>query len=361
MNNSIGEDIGGDTIDDMERAQFLSYFQSTGIPPPITWDSESDLKADGKSDDAASECTDITVSSTDLETRNSRTTGNPVFLAPSSRIPGLKFSHAPMYNPDGSLKGSIPMDGTPVRVSSPLFEGVMVNRVKGMGDHKYFDGRKRTFQWSLQVKFKRRIRFDLLVTGQDFKRPFRNLPNAGLIDKGLHLLKNRLPDVFDSRLGADEPIFEHALINGCQHFRIDDPGRSGPMFDLFTGAKDGNIVEDTSLLNDPNVPKDSEKRKRYFSKLENLQKFYYEPEYVYTFNFYANFFNMTRYSFDLTSFFRIEVAPFFNGYPVFMAMLKDKTTDEFILATEMWHRQLLEFDEKPGGIARLFARKKMNH
>jgi len=349
-------------ISDEEKNDFLSYYRSSGIPPPSTWgDSEGSNKIFFESDDTISESTDSTASSlatsrsSDLETNNSC----PIFLAPSSRVPEMKFNYPPLYAIDGSLCKSIPMDGTPVSISSPLFEGVMVSRVKGMGDNEYFEGRRRSFQWSLQGKFKRRIRFDHLVTGQDLGRPFRNVPNVSFIDKGLHLLKGRLPDVFESKLGSETPKFEHAIINGCQHFRVEDPSQENLIFNLTTDAKNGTIIEENALLNDPNVPKDGEKRKRYFAKLENLEKFYYETEYVYTFNFYANFFNMSKYAFEVTPFMSLEIAPFFNGYPIFMAMLKDSSDETYILATELWHKRLLDFNQKPGLFARLFANKKI--
>jgi len=355
--NIPNDDTDGSASNEDKNA-FFAYYKSTGIPLPSTWGDCPIKNLEG--DDTLSESTDITVSSLPSRSSELDVRANcPVFLAPSSRVPDMKFNHSPMYGIDGSLCKSIPMDGTPVSVSSPLFEGVMVNRVKGMGDEKYFEGRRRSFQWTLQGKFKKRIRFDHLVTGQDLGRPFRNVPNVGFIDKGLHLLKGRLPDVFESRLAGDKPKFEHAIINGCQHFRVEDPNQKGAIFNLMTDAEDGNIVEENSLLNDPSVPKDGEKRKKYFAKLENLVKFHYETEYVYTFNFYANFFNMAKYSFELTPFVSIDLAPFFNGYPIYMAMLKDSSSDENIIATEIWHKRLLDYDQKPGLLARIFANKKV--
>jgi len=193
---NIPNDDTDESASNEDKNAFFAYYKSTGIPLPSTWGDCPIKNLEG--DDTLSESTDITVSSLPSRSSELDVRANcPVFLAPSSRVPDMKFNHSPMYGIDGSLCKSIPMDGTPVSVSSPLFEGVMVNRVKGMGDEKYFEGRRRSFQWTLQGKFKKRIRFDHLVTGQDLGRPFRNVPNVGFIDKGLHLLKGRLPDVFE--------------------------------------------------------------------------------------------------------------------------------------------------------------------
>jgi len=42
-----------------------------------------------------------------------------------------------------------------------------------------------------------------------------------------------------------------------------------------------------------------------------------------------------------------------------MAMLKDTSADENIIATEIWHKRLLDYDQKPGLLARIFANKKV--
>ena len=50
-----------------------------------------------------------------------------------------------------------------------------------------------------------------------------------------------------------------------------------------------------------------------------------------------------------------------------MAMAKDKDTGNYLWATEMWHKKLLDYETKPGVVARLIsrenrkARKHTNH
>ena len=39
-----------------------------------------------------------------------------------------------------------------------------------------------------------------------------------------------------------------------------------------------------------------------------------------------------------------------------MAMAKDKDTGCYLWATEMWHKKLLDYDTKPGIVARLLSR-----
>ena len=40
-----------------------------------------------------------------------------------------------------------------------------------------------------------------------------------------------------------------------------------------------------------------------------------------------------------------------------MSMAKEKDNGEYFWATEMWHQRLLNYDEKPGPLARLFTEK----
>ena len=58
----------------------------------------------------------------------------------------------------------------------------------------------------------------------------------------------------------------------------------------------------------------------------------------------------------LKIFFSDNVIPF-NGYSLLMSMAKEKDNGEYFWATEMWHQRLLNYDEKPGPLARFFTEK----
>lgn len=83
---------------------------------------------------------------------------------------------------------------------------------------------------------------------------------------------------------SETPQFEHPLLAGCQSFRIDHPEKLDYNdTQCLIGANErGDIIEDTSLLNDPSIPEDSVSRKKFFSKTENLEKYFFETEYIYT-------------------------------------------------------------------------------
>ena len=165
----------GDGVEEENTAksQFLSYFRDSKLPDPEFWPSKS-----------------------------------PLYVTGSKRAGDVKFN-LPRQNSQ-SLP-PLPLDGTVVTFSGPLFQGKIVSRVKdapimtnatdkqspACSSKDYFRGRSRQFQWTVQGFFSKRIRFDEIVTGQDFGREFRNPPSNVIVRKGLDLLRNKLPDTFE--------------------------------------------------------------------------------------------------------------------------------------------------------------------
>ena len=157
-----------------QEESLLSYFKQSRIPTPDRWPQSS-----------------------------------PVYVVASHRAPDVKYE-LPCLESDAMPP--FPLDGTVVPFDGPLFNGKMISRIKNApsmklspGDNtlskcpskNYFKGKSRMFQWIVQGKFKRRLRFDKVVTGQEFDRPFRNAPSATIVRKGIDLLRNRLPDAFE--------------------------------------------------------------------------------------------------------------------------------------------------------------------
>ena len=325
--------------DDEDRKAFLTYAQQSGLSVSTAeWASNSSL-----------------------------------LVLPSQRAREIEF-HLPnskksssRSNEGESSLSTIPVNGCPIVFSGPYFEGKLVSRIRDvdtsssaegklLSNNQYFANRSRQYQWCVQGRFKKRIRFDKVVTGQEFGRPFRNAPSSFVVRKGLDLLKSKLPEAFECDLLSGRPHFEHPMLSGCQGFRVDRPeDLVGLLNDDMHGiGTDGNLIEDTSLLGDSAIPRDAITRRKYFAKTSNLEKYYFEPDFVYTFDTYVNFFSPARYRMELTTFFSVDVIPLFNGYPLFMAMAKDKDSGEYLWATEMWSQRLLNYDEKHGFLARLF-------
>jgi len=186
------------------------------------------------------------------------------------------------------------------------------------------------------------------------KRAFRNAPSSQIVQRLLDMLKNKLPDSFECDFLADEPFFQHPLLAGCQHFRIDKvkENKISTEDELCGISSDGEVIEDTSLLNDDNIPHDGAGRRKFFSKSSNLCRYFFEPDLMYTFDFYSNFFSPTKFSLEMGPLLSIDLIPYFNGYPLFLSMAKDKSSGEYLWATEIWHKRLLNYEETPGRLAR---------
>jgi hypothetical protein len=299
------------------------------------------------------------------------TSNSSLLVLPSHRAREIVFRLPCRDCGDGkSSLRVLPVNGCPIAFNGPNFEGKLVSRIRDadttsnvegnlLPNKQYFHNRSRQYHWCVQGRFKKRVRFDKVVTGQDFGRPFRNRPSSLVVKKALELLKSKLPESFHCDLLSDEPRIEHPLLSGCQHFRIDRPEDLEGVLDedMHGIGEDGNVIEDTRLLGDDSVPQDGIARRKYFAKNCNLERFYFEPGFVYTFDTYVNFFSPARYRMELTTFFSVDVIPLFNGYPLLMSMAKEKDNGEYFWATEMWHQRLLNYDEKPGPLARLFTEK----
>jgi hypothetical protein len=108
-------------------------------------------------------------------------------------------------------------------------------------------------------------------------------------------------------------------VSGCQSFRVEEltdaikATRVKGHFLIGENEK-GEVEEDTRLLGDE-VPRDGDKRRKYFSRKKNAEQYYFEPGLLYTFDFYCNFFSPPKYSLELGPLFRPDVGPYFNGYP----------------------------------------------
>lgn len=152
-----------------DRAAFSSYAEQSGLPTIENWPNDTNS-----------------------------------IVTPSQRATEIKYDLPENNTLDFH---SLPMNGDIVRFTGPNFEGKLVSRMRDVPLHpckdsrmtnaEYFKGRSRQYAWTVQGRFKRRIRFDQVVTGQEFGRPFRNTPSSTMVKRGLDMLKHKLPETFE--------------------------------------------------------------------------------------------------------------------------------------------------------------------
>ena len=108
-----------DMDDAVVKQEFLSYFQTSGLPSQDKWPE-----------------------------------GSPVFLAASQRAPNIKYDLPPQ---ESHSLSPFPLDGTSVSFEGPIFKGKIVSRIKSDSNpnissrgNSYFKGKSRLFQWTVQ-------------------------------------------------------------------------------------------------------------------------------------------------------------------------------------------------------------------
>jgi len=236
---------------------------------------------------------------------------------------------------------SLCVNVAPYDFETPLFKGSLIVRVRGLPttQEEYFAGRNRRMQVCLQGRFKRRTRFDKVFSGQEFSKPLAWTPSRPIVSTCFTVLSPVLPPTFKYDVFSERPYFLSPLLCTCQGFAVERPGEQQDVFGV--PEKKWAIDENTALLNDPDVPKNGDKRRKYFGVQRNLEKFYFEPGLVYTFDYYQHYFDATQMTLDLSSLLKFDATRILGNQALQVSMAKDITTNEYIWNFDMMHEKLV--------------------
>jgi len=197
-------------------------------------------------------------------------------------------------------------------------------------------------QVCVQGQFKNRTRFDKVFSGSEFPKKISSLPPKGIIDLVFNLLSSKLPPTFLCDVYADEPYFLSPLVNTCQGFAVERPSE---VQDIFGQEKNKwNLVEDTTLLGD-GVPRNAEKRRKFFAVQENLEKYYYETDLTYTFDYYQHYLDMATMNFVVTSFLKFDVSKYVGRQPIQIAIAKHMESEDYFWNFEVWHKNFMKDED----------------
>ena len=175
-------------------------------------------------------------------------------------------------------------------------------RVAGLpsSDVRYFfPGRRRKMQVCVQGEFKRRVRFDKVLNGQEFAKPFVNVPARRVVNWAFGLVKSKMPSTFRNDFFGASPYFLSPLAADMQAMSVERAGggasapqdvRGGTALKGSAEAAAGElpfgeIREDCALLGE-GVPAEGTARRKYFGDPSTLEAHWFEPGLVYTFNNY---------------------------------------------------------------------------
>lgn len=264
-----------------------------------------------------------------------------------------------------------PSESSVFSIDNHLFKGKVFLVVAGLPDSPvdFFASKNRLFEVVVQGQFKEATPYSSVYNGQVFKKPFRNLPPKWMIRILVSLLSKIQPGLQVS-LYDSTPYMVSSLIAGSKNVVVSLPG-SEP--DICVTDKGGTerVREDMTLLasscsgddrdhgRSDSCKRDSDKiflsrsaskRAHYFSSLKNLDKFTYNPDHVYTFDFYQHVLNIGQLKLDL-GFASLDVSSMIGFSPVqVMAVQWDPRQEpdmnhlEYFYNIEMWNRKSFPSD-----------------
>ncbi|GMH52103.1 hypothetical protein TrRE_jg13330, partial [Triparma retinervis] len=140
-----------------------------------------------------------------------------------------------------------------------------------------------------------------------------------------------------------QPYFLSPLVNTVQGFAVETPSTAQDI--VGSPSSKYTLVENTVLLG-PSVPRDSEKRRKYFAVQENLSKHHFETDLVYTFDYYQHFLDMPTLKFVVTSFLKFDISGIVGPQPLQLSMAKSMDGEGYYWNFEIWHEKLLTFHKE---------------
>lgn len=214
-------------------------------------------------------------------------------------------------------KKEIPVNGKiTTRIESDVFIGDCVMKIAGVADAdvEYFKGKKRRSQTIIQGRFKYPVKVSKVSSGYRFEKKFVNVPAVWLFEKAFSIVKMISP-LLDADPFGDQPYFFAPLMHVAQTLRVDFPE------DAPSILCDEALIENTKLFgkafsNDDKCKSVSYRRKYVERHPEEMENIYFEPQYVYTFQFYEHMLDIASFSIDFGFGLRASLPKYLQGQPI---------------------------------------------
>mmetsp|Transcript_32497 Transcript_32497/g.37639 ORF Transcript_32497/g.37639 Transcript_32497/m.37639 type:complete len:346 (+) Transcript_32497:44-1081(+) len=262
--------------------------------------------------------------------------------------------------------------GIPIPFTTDLFEGQILFRLKNgksddaLSQSRYFSGRQRVRQYKIQGRFKDNgatpRKLSEVYAGDIYSQPLGLKPPPFIHKIIIKIMKQAVPGVIMDLL-SDSPKVLALSFSGAQTIRIDLPGTEPDIMDIAT-------EEDTSLLFGTSHPTinvhDSAKRRTSLSNPNGLANEYsYNPEHVYTFDFYDNLLDLGLYTLNMPVLGAFDMTRTLGGQPMSISMMvKDPKQDkdgndqfQYVFGFRVWHERLLPVGRQAQGKAHAAAGK----
>uniref|UniRef100_A0A061R667 Domain of unknown function at the cortex 1 domain-containing protein n=1 Tax=Tetraselmis sp. GSL018 TaxID=582737 RepID=A0A061R667_9CHLO len=207
-----------------------------------------------------------------------------------------------------------------------IFKGCIVIRASGLSSSEpgQFGSRKRKLQIVVQGKFKQKVFYSEVYSGQEFARPFTHPPPSWLVSLFITVARTVSPCY--KLVGPREPRpgITGLLVGLAQSICVSEPGQEpDPM---------GIPYEDTDLLG-PEFPKDFSSRKKTFSKREGWEDNHFDTTRIWTFGFWEHLMSIADFKLDL-GVLNLPAAQYIEDQAL---VICSKTRDKTLYSVEVWH------------------------
>jgi len=267
---------------------------------------------------------------------------------PAAKQPDLSLkvdNHPDKESHNNNNNKVVCINSKPIKVDSSLFEGetfIFVQDVKtsGIGEDASKELEKRRSSFTLKGRFKRRVRFSDLVIGHEFNEGIVSPPNwqrhiiLGFLNKFFPYLQISLGE----RASALAPV----LVD-CRRMKVSRRNTASCGEGRERELELHGVEEETTLLGGyfAQKPRTSRERMRYFKSKQNLEKFWFDPDLDYTFEFYQNNLSFTDYKLHF-GFFSVGIGRIIKGNPV-QFLIKSSSTREYLCYFQFWSARLLGY------------------
>lgn len=222
-----------------------------------------------------------------------------------------------------------------------LFKGLAIIRIvnaSNAGSDSYFTGRNRTMQTTIQGVFKKNILMKDVQTGQEFNKPFVNIPAQFVIRPVMAIIR-KLSPTLEADFFCDRPYMLSPLICTAQAMHV-TPSLDEAQDILEEPIEKTGLIRKKNNLNAGSFGDSRSERKSFFNQQDNLSNCSFHTGIVYTMDFYQHMFHPNTYEFN-AGIRNVSLISYLNGQPMtIMAKLRD--TQQYLWNFEVWHEKLLE-------------------
>lgn len=221
---------------------------------------------------------------------------------------------------------------------------------------EYFKKKNRRFQSVIQGQFRQRLPFSAVNTGQIFPKALKNLPPKWVLTATMAMV-SRIQPALQARLTGDAPYLLSPLIATSQTVVVSQIGSEPSILvDLQPLEEDISLVNSSEFgLPGAKAAARVKKRKSFFSRRANLEKYEFDPSLVYTFDFYQHLVSLGTFFAEL-GFARFDLLRVIDQSPIQVMSVawdpESQGTDlplkpAYLYNFEVWHERGLPKKSAP--------------